>query len=80
MEAKKTKEIVKLINICRKMGVLELKVEGVELKLSPAALFGESKYKRKKAEATKEEPATPELTDEDILFWSSPNLDQPTEA
>jgi hypothetical protein len=77
MDAKKARELTKLINICKKLGVLELKVDGIELKLAPAAVLKESKYKQKKSEASDEEITTP-YSDEDTLFWSSTGI--PPEA
>jgi hypothetical protein len=70
METKKPRELIKIINICKKMGVIELKFEGIELKLSPLALNAPKQRKQQKQES--EEPSQREYTDEETLMWSSP--------
>jgi len=70
MDAKLARELQKLIKICKKEGVLELKIEGIELKLSPGAVLQPSRYKLKKEKDTPEQ-ITPQYSDEETLFWSS---------
>lgn len=67
MDVKRARELTKLINICKKNGVLELKIDGIELKLSPQ----HPKSKR----GDKDTIETPKsFNEEDILFWSSTGL------
>lgn len=70
MEAKKCKELTKIINICKKHGVLELKLEGIELKLSPHAILPD----KPKSTSQDKEPVTQSYTDDETLFWSSGGL------
>ncbi len=66
------KELEKYMKLCRKHGVLELRLEGVELKLDAHAPI----TPRKLGKAEKQAPATDtasegSYSEEDALFWSS---------
>ena len=61
------KQLQKIINICKKMGVLELKFEGIEIKLASTAIVP------RRTKDTKEPDTTP-YTEDETLFWSSAGL------
>lgn len=72
------KDLQKLIQLCRKSGVLSIKMEGVELTLSedaPAAAKPRGKAAVKaKATASPDHDKTElegEMSPEALLFWSS---------
>lgn len=71
MDSKKLKEISKIVDLCHKKGVLELKIDGIEIKLSPSFEPPKSNYKKKKDQETTEEVTTHQYTDEEMLLWSS---------
>jgi hypothetical protein len=60
------------LKLCRKHGVLSLKVDGMEFSLSPD--FTPPKRVSLKAPA---EPETSQLSEEEILFYSSVGLPSP---
>ena len=64
------KNLQKLINLCRKMGVLELELEGTKIKLSPDA-YPQKRSKDSKAQEVSEQ----EFSDDDITFWSASQFD-----
>lgn len=70
MDVKKAKELKKIIDICRKNGVIEYKDAEFQLKLTPSAPRLASKYKQKKQDL----PDVDSFTDEETLFWSSNQL------
>lgn len=76
MDSSDLKDLAKIIDLCRKKGVSELKFDGVEIKLAPEKPASDYK-KRKKTEDTKEDLG-PAYTDEETLFWSSDGI--PDEA
>lgn len=61
-----SKDIEKIIKLARKHGVLEIKLGDFAIKLSETPPPKVHKY----AKSEKSEPETPQLTDEDMLFWS----------
>lgn len=61
----KAKELTKIINICKKMGVIELKYEGIELKLAPHAITS------KRTKETKDPVIAPQYSEDETLFWSA---------
>jgi hypothetical protein len=74
------KELKSLVKLMRSNGILSLKVNGAELLLSPEALFpqskSDSKFKPQQAEELANIPAQKQYTDEEIMFWSAPNLEE----
>lgn len=77
MDVKKARELTKIINICKKMGVVELKFEGIELKLSPLAI---KEPRVKKYQDTKDPTPTPDYSEDETLFWSTPGISEQPEA
>lgn len=80
------KELSKLIQLCRKSGVLSIKMEGVELTLTedapaPAKPRGKSAVKSKASEVAGHDKTEleGELSAEELMFWSS-NVDALTES
>ncbi len=70
------KELQKLIALCRKSGVLSIKMEGVELTLSedtPPAPKPRGKAAQKVAADTTRDPIEleGEMTPEQLLYWST---------
>lgn len=65
------KKIKKLVSFMRKAGVLQLKQEGIELSISPQALFPETKPKKTDSavSSSPEDQANQELSN---LLWSAP--------
>ncbi len=81
MDVKKLKDLKKIIEICKKTGVIELKFEGIELKLAHSAVLEPSKYKQQKNQESSDEPQVETYSETDTLFWSSNGLtDQLSEA
>lgn len=66
MTISSTKELSRLIDLCRKKGIESIEIDNIKLKLGRV----ETKYKE-----TPDLKPLPELSDEDILFWSSGPLD-----
>lgn len=64
-------DLGKIIDLCRKKGVESLKIDNIELKLSRE--IPQSKYKRKSVELTSEMIPVDDISDEQALYWSSPN-------
>ncbi len=76
------KELQKLISLCRKSGVLSIKMEGVELTLSeetPAAPKprGKAAQKAATANAPSRDPIEleGEMTPEQLMYWSTNYVD-----
>lgn len=70
MDLKVLKDLLKIL---RDKGVLEFESQGIKLKLSEEV--PESKYKRKQSEVDDE----PELTEEELLYYSAPPMPADTE-
>lgn len=71
------KELQKLIRLCRRTGVLSIKMEGVELTLSeetpaPAKPRGKSATKSTEASVSPRDKTEleGELSPEELMFWS----------
>lgn len=73
MEPQKLAFLKKITSFCRKNGIQKLKIEGIEIDLSPAALFPGIPGKGKKADAT-EQVTAPVYTDEQIALWSAGSM------
>ena len=65
------KDLEKLIKIAQKNGVLTLKLGEIEIKLSEQPRPQKS---RRNNTETNKEPETETLSDEELLFWSVPNI------
>ena len=65
------KDLEKLIKIAQKNGVLTIKLGEIEIKLSEQPRPQKS---RRNNTETNKEPETETLTDEELLFWSVPNI------
>lgn len=63
---KNTKDLAKIIDLCRKKGVETIEIDGIKLSFSEKAL---SLKKIKKT--SDEEIATQQISDMDLLRWSS---------
>jgi hypothetical protein len=64
------KELKKLTSYCRKQGILTLKTPEIEITLSPQALFPTTKPNEDHSDPISEG----QLSDEDMLFWSSAGI------
>jgi hypothetical protein len=72
VDLKDLKELQKIIQFCRKNGITRLKEGEIEIDIAAVALFPESAYKRKQAEADNKDPVSEtEYSEDDLLFWSS---------
>lgn len=78
MDVKDQKDLEKLTKFCRKHGIQSLKAGDFEISFSPAALFPESDYKRKKLETETPIVSDQIYTEEDILNWSSAGIPEGT--
>ena len=65
------KDLEKLIKIAQKNGVLTIKLGEIEIKLSEQPRPQKS---RRNNTETNKEPETETLSDEELLFWSVPNI------
>lgn len=63
---KDLKSLKQLINLCLKTGVSEIEFEGTRLKLTPYRPTIKQKNQKETPEASSVEP-----TEEELLFWSS---------
>lgn len=63
------KDLKALFKMCRAQGITEIKLQGVEIK------FGELPYSTEKPSNVSVEEQT-ELSDEDLLYYSSPSGQQ----
>lgn len=63
------RKIKKLTDFMKKSGLLSLKIKDIELNLAPAAVFHVEPKNKDPIEEPKPEP---QLTDEDLMFWSAP--------
>lgn len=69
------KELVKLIDLCRKKGIKSLKWEGIELELNQEAPLSPYKQRKLKASKAEESIQTPDVySEEDLLYWSSQQI------
>lgn len=74
MDLKNLKDLLKVL---RDKGVLEFEADGIKLKLSED--IPESRYKKRQTEV--EESDEPELTDEELLYYSSiPPMTEPEQT
>lgn len=64
MKVETLKDLEAMLKVCRKQGVLAIKVDGIELSLGDAP---DAKLKQDDKGPVVED----ELSSEDILFWSS---------
>ncbi len=78
MDIKNPKDLDKIVKFCRKNGVTSLKSGDFEISFSPAALFPESEYKKKKEESSIPVQVESLYTEEDILNWSSAGIPEET--
>lgn len=81
------KEISKLIDLCRKKGVIHLKVGEIEIKLTkekPVSSYmkkkGASKGVTGELSTGQDDPMAKMPSDSDLLMWSSPAYDLITES
>lgn len=72
------KELRKLVKFARKQGILKLKMNGLEVELSQNAISPTNITRSPKLEQT--EPPQKQYTENDVLFWSTQNLDPIGEA
>lgn len=75
------KELQKLISLCRKSGVLSIKMEGVELTLSEEQAAAPKPRGKAAQKAAAEAPTRDrielegEMTPEQLLYWSTHHTD-----
>lgn len=62
---KDLKELQALLKLCRKQGITEIKLEGVEIK------FGDLPKKTSDSDETEGDIPTDELTPEQLMFFSA---------
>lgn len=62
------KELSKLIDLCRKKGIDSVEIDNIKLKLGPLDL-------KTKLKDGPDLMAAPEISNEDLLYWSATNLD-----
>lgn len=65
-------DLTKLIDLCRKKGVVSIKLSENACEMTLAPELPESPYRRKKSE--KEISDTPAYSEEQALFWSSTSI------
>jgi hypothetical protein len=69
---KDIKKMKKLVDFMRKQGVLCMKLDDLEIELSPSALFPEEKLQAEPEQSDPNIPTAHELTLEEIALWSAP--------
>lgn len=62
------KELSKLIDLCRKKGIDSVEIDNIKLKLGPLDF-------KTKLKDGPDLTAAPEISNEDLLYWSATNLD-----
>lgn len=77
MNPKTLKDLSKLADICRKKGIAEIKVDenGVEFKLWDHIPSRPRKGKSSEVASSNHIPVENMPTEEELLFWSSPGID-----
>lgn len=75
MDKKQLKEIIKMM---RTNGVIELKFEGIELKLSPESIFPKDKFEPDQT-SLKDIKTKRQYTDLEMMLWSSADTETPIE-
>ena len=63
------KDLEALSKVCRKYGIVDLSIQGVSLKFDPNHKVTEAA--KKLVEKAQDAIETPELTEEEVLFYSS---------
>lgn len=77
MDIKNSKDLLKIISLLRKQGVVSFKSGDFQIELAKEALFPESPYLKKKNESSGDavQVDTP-YSEQDYLFWSSAGIPQ----
>lgn len=78
-EIKNKEDLSKIIDLCRKKGVISMEIQGIKFTLLPEA--PSSSYKKKKQETPSDYiPVESSYSEGDALFWSSAGIPENTET